>query len=1536
MTAYTDFEVRVRASRPGEPGPYSVDVTAPAEIEGAPFTLPGAAAEINALLVRYANETAGADELREFGRALGAALFSARPANLLGKVQGKGPLRLRLRIDPPELAAWPWELLILPGERDFAALAPRVAISRYLPLDQPSRLIAVEDALEVLVVCAEPQDLVAIDTAATTERVRRALAPLGHRARVRVIEHATWLALQEALDTTTHVLHFAGHGNFDHKTGRGVLAFESADGSDWITTQTFAELLYNRGVHVAYLDACHSGTHEQSVAHALVAAGVPAVLAMRGAVVDADAQACAAGFYRALVEGQPVDAAAALARLALAREGPAAWSLLALFMRARDGQLFATERHGPPPPFQVEPLPADFVPRPAEHEALVASLQAFSQDPTLSIQHSSIAALTTAYAGAGGYGKTTLARAVCHDSRVRAAYPDGVLWVTLGQRPGELTGRVLNCIEALSGARPGYTSVEPAAERLERELAERACLLVVDDVWDAEHIKPFVRGGPGCARLVTTRVSKVLPKGANVINVDAMRLEEAVALLGAGLPVDAPTSELRSLAALLGEWPLLLRLVNGALRDRIKRHGQDLPVALDHVRRSLDRYGLTAFDARKPQAREQAAAATFGASLEQLEPDEHTRFAELAIFPEDVDVPLAAVQHLWGVAAGLDDLDIERLCERVDDLGLLLRLDLRAHTLRLHDVTRQYLMGTQRARLPTLHARFLDAYSFARWVDLPRDELYLWQHLAYHLHEAGRRKELYELLTSTDEWLRRKFEVCQGDTAYVEDLELAMRDFADSLPSAEALAALVRLHGARQVVRARISVYTNELLRALVWLGRGEEALSHARLRDKPHQRFDGLMAIQKALQARGLPQHDLLGEAAETARSIPDVGGRARALVDVAAALAQTGDPRAAMLFDQATEATRGISPDYERPHVVAALATALTQAGRSDQATDATRGIFSNYKRPHQVAALATALTQAGRSDQAAEAARSTFDAGTRARALAALAAAFAQASDPRAVTLFNQAAEAARSIPSADYRASVLVDVASAFAQASDPRAVMLFDQAAEAARSIPSAYYRASVLIDVAAALVQAGGPRATALIDQASDIIHNLPDDSFRAHTLVHLAATLAQSGSLDQAAAVALSISSDNDRAAALTHLAATFAQAGDPRAAALFDQASDAAYSITSTNNRTRTLANLAIACAQAGDPRATTLFNQASDAARSITSADNHTRALADLAAAFAQIGDPRSTALFNQASDAACNITIDSGDSGIETLLYLTITFAQAGHLDKAAAAARSIPNDSVFRNDALTALATALAQAGHFNKAAAAARSIPDPYLRAHALTSLATALAQAHDSRAAVFFTQAADAARNTSSYGAVADLTEALAQVKRFDQAAALAFTIIRDRDRVKALTHLATALIQVDDPRARTFFDQAAEAARSISDDDDRARALTDLAAALAQVGDLRAAALFDQAAEAARSISDDDHRARALTDLAAALARAGHSCAALQALGPRTPDDFIAALATWAQQPPAAGPRIEAEILLDAVRIVGWIDPNWRGIAE
>jgi WD40 domain-containing protein len=226
----------------------------------------------------------------------------------------------------------------------------------------------------------------------------------------------------------------------------------------------------------------------------------------------------------------------------------------------------------------------------------------------------------------------------------------------------------------------------------------------------------------------------------------------------------------------LGEWALLLKLANAVLRDRVGR-GEALANALAYLNKALDRRGLTAFDAENAQDRNAAVSATLRVSFELLHGEQYARYQELAVFPEDVDIPLATLQKLWGATGKLDDFDTEELCQTLYRHSLLLTFDLAARTIRLHDVIRSYLQKAVGDALPALHAHLLDAYALERWADLSENEPYLWDHLAAHLVAAGRLAEL----VATVKDLRYLAHKTLARTAYAAEADLAFAE--QRLPS---------------------------------------------------------------------------------------------------------------------------------------------------------------------------------------------------------------------------------------------------------------------------------------------------------------------------------------------------------------------------------------------------------------------------------------------------------------------------------------------------------------------------------------------------------------------------------------------------------------------------------------------------------------------------------------------------------------------------------------------------------------------------------
>jgi WD40 repeat protein len=392
-------------------------------------------------------------------------------------------------------------------------------------------------------------------------------------------------------------------------------------------------------------------------------------------------------------------------------------------------------------PFMVTDLPDDFVPRPHEFSQLRQKLLNEAREEPI--------AITAALRGAGGYGKTTMARALCHDENIQEAFDDGILWVTLGEQPCSIIGILGDLIYALSHEKLVLDTLDAATNRLSELLGDRDILFVIDDVWDAAHLKPLLHGGKRCARLITTRNERVLPSDTERIKVDAMQTGESVALLGASLEHTISTSvaakALQSLARRLGDWPLLLKLVNGVLRDRIQS-GESLASALTFVNDALDEEGLAAFDDKNAQDHHKAVTKTLDISLRLLTPSERERYRELAIFLEDVDIELATIQRFWQHTGGLTRVKTEMLCQRLAQLSLLLDLDLARRTMRLHDVVRTYLRHTAGKMLPELNRQFLASYKLSYWSDLPTEESYLWTHLIEHFIDAERANDLLSII----------------------------------------------------------------------------------------------------------------------------------------------------------------------------------------------------------------------------------------------------------------------------------------------------------------------------------------------------------------------------------------------------------------------------------------------------------------------------------------------------------------------------------------------------------------------------------------------------------------------------------------------------------------------------------------------------------------------------------------------------------------------------------------------------------------------
>jgi len=90
----------------------------------------------------------------------------------------------------------------------------------------------------------------------------------------------------------------------------------------------------------------------------------------------------------------------------------------------------------------------------------------------------------------GGIGKSVLAAALARDEQVLEAFPDGVIWIALGQRPN-LTNRQLQLLRFLDKDHRAISDEKDGIGCLSVLLRDSSCLIILDDIWDMNDVRAF-------------------------------------------------------------------------------------------------------------------------------------------------------------------------------------------------------------------------------------------------------------------------------------------------------------------------------------------------------------------------------------------------------------------------------------------------------------------------------------------------------------------------------------------------------------------------------------------------------------------------------------------------------------------------------------------------------------------------------------------------------------------------------------------------------------------------------------------------------------------------------------------------------------------------------------------------------------------------------------------------------------------------------------------------------------------------------------
>ncbi|HEW97189.1 MAG: hypothetical protein DRR16_02215 [Candidatus Parabeggiatoa sp. nov. 3] len=355
-----------------------------------------------------------------------------------------------------------------------------------------------------------------------------------------------------------------------------------------------------------------------------------------------------------------------------------------------------------------------------------------------------------------GMGKSALAAALARETEIRLTFPDGIFWHTLGA-DADLLAHQIAFIETLGESTTDILDIEQGTKSLREICATRACLLILDDVTDAQDILPFNLVVEHCQLLITSSDSKLLD-----ITQYFIKITKGYKLKG------------------FSEEQAVEFFINSVAREDIT--ASSIPASVEEIVRTCD-YSPLAIKLVAHVARQQSPT-TWGELVERLEdeesefPDKHPRalmqalqlnvealgepadyYIALAVFADYSHIPQSVAIMLWRYLYQLIDEEAYRFIKELTEKGLLHLTESDSHKyLSLHAFQHDYLCAE--AERDKLHSHLLAIYRRQcdqhGWISGPNDG-YFFEYLCMHLHHAGRHSELKLLLLDFD-WMQNKLQ----------------------------------------------------------------------------------------------------------------------------------------------------------------------------------------------------------------------------------------------------------------------------------------------------------------------------------------------------------------------------------------------------------------------------------------------------------------------------------------------------------------------------------------------------------------------------------------------------------------------------------------------------------------------------------------------------------------------------------------------------------------------------------------------------------
>ena len=435
----------------------------------------------------------------------------------------------------------------------------------------------------------------------------------------------------------------------------------------------------------------------------------------------------------------------------------------------------------------------------------------------------------TATHGMGGVGKTTALRAICHQTDVRVAFPDGICFLEFGQdtKDSDVQQQLERCISNFGGTTTlvemrKQSSLKEVVNQAASWLRKKAILFVCDDLWRSNAcefgylplLKRLLEDAPRTKLLVSTRDQRIAEEvSINCETFDTLLSDRQSArnLLGhitfgkeqiEILERPEIQDNIETILDVCAGLQIALCMAGRALRTEIRRVGD--------IRKVFEVYASQVKHDQRPDETQRGAqlydcglSYIVEASLVQCErwaekslkkANVQDLFRSLCVLEKQMVMPKSMLSIVWG----LGSRETNRIVNKFADLGLLTKTMDRTtserssndiveeYGIRLHDLVLVLCQEMSVDEQEERHEKVICALkrSKSMWIDdeIPtlaewwrlKDISCIYGNLSRHMVKCGQKQALANLLSDV-RWTLRRVEI-GGWFALNIDFELLLGD----------------------------------------------------------------------------------------------------------------------------------------------------------------------------------------------------------------------------------------------------------------------------------------------------------------------------------------------------------------------------------------------------------------------------------------------------------------------------------------------------------------------------------------------------------------------------------------------------------------------------------------------------------------------------------------------------------------------------------------------------------------------------------------